>query len=349
LPGAVPAAAAAESVGSNDHPHPLESKPRTLMSSFGIGFLEEFLLLLISGSFLGVCVFYTLRFLALWIRGRVGVLHASGPLFLLAIFFFYVNIPRIFAAVTEGFPYFVAMAGVAALVMTWGVNRRGAVSRGASGVVFLLAASSLLTFSIFQFVTAHHTPFRGEELVALVEVSETQLPPNFDASTEDYTLVYKKGVKGVDLELHYFDEGKPAPPIAYTLPGEKWGVGGYLMQVHNWLFLFGNRTFYRLTTVDAKFRDNEMAHYGRNLPGYDPNDTRTRLEEQIPLFNRKLGEICDVETRKIEYEDVVYQPVSAGRYWGIYIRPGGGFVPKRLEADEYRELRKRFVEPVDLL
>jgi hypothetical protein len=247
----------------------------------------------------------------------------------------------------EGFTWFAVMAGAACLVMAWGVSRRGAMSRGLSGLVFLIAAASLLTFSIFQFVTAHHTSFQGEELVALVDVSETQLPPDFDASTPDFTLVYRTSVKGVDLRLFYLEEGKPAHPVSFVLPGEKWGVGGYLMQVHNWFFLFGNRTFYRLTTVDAKFRDNEMAHYGRNLPGYDPDDSPSRLEEQIPLVNRKLGEICRVESRKIEYEDVVYMPVSEGRFWGIYIQPGGGFVPRRLPPEEFQVLRKRFVEPME--
>jgi hypothetical protein len=237
------------------------------------------------------------------------------------------------------------MGIVAAVLLAWSSSRRGLLLKGASGVVFLLAAAVLLTFSIFQFVTADHTAFRGEELVALVEVTGAELPPNFDASTDDYTLIYKRPVRGLDLTLHYMDGTEPAHPVTVTLPGEKWGLGGYVMQVRNWFFFFGDRAFYRLTTIDAKFHDNEMAHYGENLPGYDPVDTESRLDEQIPLVNRKLGELCNVETRETEWEEVVYRPVSAGRYWAIYIQPTGGSIPRALEPEEYERLRHRFLEP----
>jgi len=317
------------------------------MTSFGIGFIEEFLLLLVSGIFLGVCLYASVRFLVHWSRGHAGLLNASGPVFLLAIFFFFLNIPRIRVAVDEGLAYFLVMAAITCVLLAWGTRRRDVVSRGMSGVLFLLATVTLLTFSIFQFVTADHTAFRGEELVALVDATDTQLPPNFDASTEEFTLVYKTRIPAVNLKLYYLEEGRPASPLAFMLPGEKWGVGGYVMHVRNWFFLLGDRTFYRLTSVDAKFRDNEIPHAGRNLPGYDLDETRSRLEEKIPFLNRKIGEICHVETQATEYEDMVFQPVSAGRYWGIYIQPGGGFVPRQLDPDEFHELRRRFVEPLE--
>jgi len=311
------------------------------MSSFKIGFLEEFVLLLLSGTFLGLCLYVSTRFLVRWARGKTGFLAATGPMALLALFFFYISIPRIRAAALEGLPYFLTMGLCAAVgIAFWGGRGRGFLGKSVAGILFASAAAILLTFSIFQFVTAGHTTFGDGDLIALVAVTPEQLPPGTRIENDAVSVEYAsdRPVAAVRMQLHYLEDGKPAPPFHVTLPGEKWGVGGQILRVHNWFFLFGERTLCRLTGVDAQFEDLEIATVGMHLPSYDPD--AQPLETEIPLFNRKLRELCNVETTQLEYDQFIYQHIDAGRYFGIYIHPGGGFVPKPLSTEEFLELRR---------
>lgn len=323
--------------------------PAFNMSHFDIGFLEEFVLLVLSGTFLGLCLFASTRFLVKWARGKVSFGAAAGPILLLALLFFFINIPRIRAAALEGLPYFLGMGLVSMLVISWVSRGRGFVSKGFSGLVFVSACAVLLTFSIFQFVTARHTSLREGELVALIEVTPTELPPGHEIENDAVLVRYKgnRPVPAIDIELLYYEDGKAAPPLSITLPGEKWGIGGELMHVRNWFWLFGDRTFCRLTGVDAKFNDLETASVGYNLPGYDPDTEREPLETQVPIVNRKLRELCNVETVSLSFEQFVYQPVEAGSYFAIYLQPGGGFVPKPISPEEFAEIRRtEFIEPL---
>ena len=61
------------------------------------------------------------------------------------------------------------------LIITLWSKSRGIVSKGAMSIVFIGACLVLLTFSIFQFVTARHTSFRDGDLVALVEVDRLKI------------------------------------------------------------------------------------------------------------------------------------------------------------------------------
>ncbi len=323
-----------------------------IMGHFEIGFFEEFVLLLMAGTFLGVTLFVTAGFLVRWSRGKASVMAAAAPILLLAMLFFFINIPRIREAVVQGLPYFLGMGLLAMMLLAWGNRSRGMVSKGVSGVLFLGACAVLLTFSIFQFVTARHTSFRDGELVALVEVSPSEFPPGYEIENEAVWLRYKdrKPIPALEVEMFYFADGDPAGPVRVKLAGQKWGVGGELLHVKNWFFLFGDRTFCRLTGIDAKFKDLSIPAVGYNLPDYDPHAIETSLDAELPLINRKLRELCNVETVKIEYDQFIYQSIEDGQYFGIYVQPGGGFVPKPMSAEEYLELRKsRFPDPAGRL
>ncbi len=319
------------------------------MSHFGIGFLEEFVLLALSGTFLGVCLYFLTSFLVRWSRDKVGFAAASGPILLLALFFFVINIPRIRAAVVEGLPYFLAMGFVAAGVVAV-ARRRGVVGKGIGGVAFLTACAALMTFSIFQFATARHSAYQEGELIALVETRPTDLPAGHTIANGVSTVTYHEPVDAVHIQLHYLEDGEPAEPFQTVLPGQRWGIGGELLHVRQWMFLFGDRTLCRLTGVDAKFDDPTTATVGFPVPGYDP-DSRP-LEADIPIVQRKVKDLCGIEETQLGFDQFIYQRVekSGPQYWGIYVKPGAGFVPKALSLEEFSELRRtRFLDAMSRL
>ena len=282
-----------------------------------------------------------------WTRRRASLVAACGPLLLFALFFFFIKIPRIREAVVAGLPYFLGMGLLTMGLVAWAARRRGGIAaKGAMGAIFVGACAVLLTFSIFEFVTARHTAFREGELLALVEVQRDEWPTH-EIENDAVIVRYKDEstpIPAMRIELHYFEEGEPAPPFETMLPGEKWGIGGELMVVKNWYFFFGDRTFCRLTGIDAKFEDLKIASVGENLPGFDPDSDPRPLDEEVPLLNRKLREICRVERSPMRFDQFVYQSIDAGRHFGIYLKPGGGLQPKALSAEEFDALlERRFV------
>jgi hypothetical protein len=264
------------------------------------------------------------------LRPLFPALFAATGLFLL------LSLPPVLAAVRASLPAFVAFGVTSAAAIAW-FRRRGGVVRG--GVVassLFGGAVVLFVFALFRFLTAAMSPLDGETLAALVEVEPTALDHDLTVDKGPATLTIRAGAKAVRVTLTPMDEDEQAGSLRFELPGEKWGVGGEVLEVKNWLLFFGNRAFFRLTHVDAKFLDNEIPHYGKNLPDFDPAETTARLEAKVPFLERTVRDLCGAHVESTRFEDVVYRRVDEGRYYAIVARDQGGFVPRPITEEDYR-------------
>jgi hypothetical protein len=215
----------------------------------------------------------------------------------------------------------------------------------------LVIAVLLLVVSAYGFVTGDFAPLPREELAALVEVQPSTLRaplhrsyplgafvPGATDSREPIEVTFPVKTPSVQLTIHTMDRGRRRDTTRCELPGNLWGIGGQVIEVENWLFLFGRRAFYRLTTVDAKFEDNRLPHVGENLPGYDPGSLPRRLDDLVPVLDRHVKDMCAVEQTLTDYDFITYTPSQRGRHFGVYARRSGGFAPRSLTPEEFGEL-----------
>ncbi|MBI1848715.1 MAG: hypothetical protein HYR85_00070 [Planctomycetes bacterium] len=273
------------------------------------------------------------------LRPLFPALFAATGLFLL------LSLPPVLSAVRASLPAFIAFGVVSAAAIAFWRKRRGVARSGVVASCLFAGAVVLFVFALFRFLTAAMSPLDGETLAALVAVEPTKLEHDVTVEKGPATLTIHAGSPAVRLTLTPMDDEQTGS-LRFELPGEKWGVGGEVLEVKNWLLFFGTRAFFRLTHVDAKFTDNEIPHYGKNLPGYDPKETMARLEAKVPFLERTVRDLCGAHVESTRYEDVVYRRVDEGRFYALVARDQGGFVPRPISEEEYRrQLGPRAGEP----
>ncbi len=301
-----------------------------------MGLVFAFLLLFVSTLILGITVDLAVRALSSLRAGERELRPILRALLAASALFLLLSVPQVLGVVSASLPAFLLFGAVAALSIAFYRRRRGPIRGGVVATALLGGSAMLFVFSIFQFLTTALSPLNGETLAAYVEVEPMRLEHDVRTEKGPAMLTIRAGSDAIRLIVTPEEKGEIAMPLKFELPGQRWGIGGEVLVVRNWLFLFGTRAFFRLTHVDAKFDDNEIPHYGRNLPGYDPSDTRARLEEKVPILERTVRELCGAHVESTRYEDVVYRRAAEGRFYAIYARNQGGFVPRPLTEEEYR-------------
>jgi hypothetical protein len=310
-----------------------------------VGLLFGFVVLLSSSLLLGLTLnlsFRALRAVRLGsgskgepaagrdLRPVFPALGSASALFLL------LSVRPVLAAVLASLPAFLGFGVVSAAAIAFLRGRRSPLRGGIAASGLFAGVLALFVFSLFRFLTAAMSPLSGETLAALVEVEPIRLARPLHFEKGPASISVQAGSPAVRLTLSPVESGDVRESLQFELPGEKWGVGGEVLEVRHWLLFFGSRAFFRLTHVDAKFRDNEVPHYGRNLPGYDPAEVTARLEEKIPLLERTVRDLTGARVESTRYEDVVYRAIDDGRHFALYARDRGGFVPRAISEEEYR-------------
>ncbi len=314
-------------------------------------FTETFVLLLALGLVLGLVFLFVFRFFLSFLTGASKIKPILGTLLFSALLALSVGVPSIrellLIHVVE-----VSLFGLLfALVLATTMGARKRTQASLIGGTFAIVCVLLFVMTSFAFVTSDYSPLRGEELAALVEVEPTVLTeaisrshplnesvPNTATQTAPITVNFPSQTPAINIKVYTLTDGKIANTSSSCLPGSVWGVGGQVIEIKNWLMLFGQRAFYRLTTLDAKFEDNRLPHVGENLPGYDPWELDRRLDQIVPLVDRRLKDVCSVRQVTTDYDFITYVPASRGRHFGIFARPQGGFVPRALTEGEFNQI-----------
>ena len=226
---------------------------------------------------------------------------------------------------------------VRGLVPGGGAARKGgALLFGASGGAVVLVTASV------AYLTGSYSAFSGETLAALVEVGPTRFDAPFTHRTDRAEVTYRAGTEAVEVAVATIDGDSGAYRGRFLLPGDSWGLGGRILEIEKWYLLFGKRTYFKVTDVEARFRGRPTEpHYGEPLDEEPAETDAARLATGVPFSSKTLGEIFGAASKPIDEYDAVVYPVSDGRHFAVYAKSSGGFVPRALEPDAFAALVAR--------
>ncbi len=191
--------------------------------------------------------------------------------------------------------------------------KKGKVSRR-HGIGFLGGLVILLVLIIVFLLLALnriYISFTAHELVATVECR-----PAFGYGPDAFELILTPIVKG-----------EPQEEQSFILKGEKWSVGGDILEWQSYMNLLGLRSMYRLTRVQGGYihAEDEMT---RDITAY------YLVEDEESEFWMTLYDIAvKIPFIKSAHQNFVSTYPYFGDTFQIYVTPSG-FTLERFEKDE---------------
>lgn len=230
-----------------------------------------------------------------------------------------------------------------------GVLPGGGVARKGGALLFAASGGALVLVSAsVAWLTASHTAFSGETLAALVEVTPTRFEAPFTHRTERAEVTYRAGTEAVDVAVATVDGDRGDFRGRFLLPGDSWGLGGRILEMDRYFLFLGKKTFFRVTDVQARFRGRPTEpHYGEPLGPEPPEADAAKIAASLPFGAGTLGSLFGAESRPFDEYDAVVYPAARGRHFAVYAKSSGGFVPRALGEEEFREKALRLFDGRD--
>ncbi len=187
------------------------------------------------------------------------------------------------------------------------VTGRHAVSFTGALIFLLVIVIIFLLLSVNRMYTA----FTSHQLIAMVECRP----------------IYGQGSDAFELLLTPVVNGEPQEVQSYILKGEKWSVGGDILEWQSYMNFLGLRSMYRLTRVQGHYvhADDEMT---RDITAY------SLVEEEESDFWMTLYNIAvKAPFIKSAHQNFVSTYPYFGYTFQIYVTPSG-FTLERFEKVE---------------